>query len=172
MTATSWARGLRAQLVRERPTAIIYDNDVMAIAGLGVAQEMGLTVPAELSIVAWNDTPLCRLVHPALTALSRDIPAYGAQAAQRLLGVIGNDPPSSVQNETARGHTMRRRAQITTPTAITTTATAAKTRIHQGTPSDSDGGMATAGVVPGAGALVAAGRSAVSAPTRLITPNP
>ena len=74
----------------------------MAIAGLGVAQEMGLTVPAELSIVAWDDSPLCRLVHPALTALSRDIPAYGAQAAQRLLGVIGNDPPSSVQNETAR----------------------------------------------------------------------
>src|SRR6185503_4890154 len=36
-----------------RPSAVIYDNDVMAIAGLGVAQEMGLSVPAELSIVAW-----------------------------------------------------------------------------------------------------------------------
>ncbi|HEX6684599.1 MAG TPA: LacI family DNA-binding transcriptional regulator [Candidatus Limnocylindrales bacterium] len=86
----------------ERPTAVIYDNDVMAIAGLGVAQEMGLSVPAELSIVAWDDSPLCRLVHPALTALSRDIPAYGALAAQRLLGVIGNEPPESHQDETAR----------------------------------------------------------------------
>jgi DNA-binding LacI/PurR family transcriptional regulator len=87
---------------RDRPTAIIYDNDVMAIAGLGVAQEMGLTVPADLSIVAWDDSPLCRLVHPPLTALSRDIPAYGALAARRLLGAIGNEPPASVQNETAR----------------------------------------------------------------------
>ena len=63
-----------------RPTAIIYDNDVMAIAGLGVAQEMGLSVPGDLSIVAWDDSSLCRLVHPPLTALQRDIPAYGAHA--------------------------------------------------------------------------------------------
>ena len=31
-----------AQLGAARPTAIIYDNDVMAVAGLSVAQEMGL----------------------------------------------------------------------------------------------------------------------------------
>jgi DNA-binding LacI/PurR family transcriptional regulator len=71
-----------------RPTAIIYDNDIMAIAGLAVAQEMGLAVPGELSIVAFDDSPLCRLVHPPLTALTRDIPAYGVQAARQLLEVI------------------------------------------------------------------------------------
>ena len=31
---------------REPPTAIVYDNDVLAVAGLGVAHEMGLSVPA------------------------------------------------------------------------------------------------------------------------------
>ena len=85
-----------------RPTAIIYDNDVMAIAGLGVAQEMGLAVPQELSIVGWDDSPLCRLVHPPLTALQRDIPAYGARAAGLLLEVIDGKPPEAVQTETAR----------------------------------------------------------------------
>src|ERR1039458_7375768 len=55
------------------PTAIIYDNDVMAVSGLGAAQRMGVQVPADLSIVAWDDSPLCQLVHPPLTALSRDI---------------------------------------------------------------------------------------------------
>jgi DNA-binding LacI/PurR family transcriptional regulator len=92
-----------------RPTAIIYDNDVMAIAGLGVAQEMGLAVPTELSIVAWDDSSLCQLVHPPLTALSRDIPGYGARAARALLAAITAEPGArvdeageSIQTETAR----------------------------------------------------------------------
>lgn len=96
----------------DRPTALIYDNDVMAIAGLSVAQEMGLAVPGDLSLVAFDDSPLCRLVHPPLTALSRDIPAHGAQAARQLLEVIsGERPPTSQQMMTAtlipRGSTAR-----------------------------------------------------------------
>lgn len=87
-----------------RPTAILYDNDVMAIAGLSVAQEMGLTVPGDLSIVAFDDSPLCRLVHPPLTALSRDIPAYGQLAARQLLDLVGNGAEAcrSQQVDTAR----------------------------------------------------------------------
>jgi DNA-binding LacI/PurR family transcriptional regulator len=85
-----------------RPTAIVYDNDIMAIAGLGVAQEMGLAVPGDLSIVAFDDSPLCRLVHPPLTALTRDIPAYGAHAARLLLDVIGGRSGGAVQEETAK----------------------------------------------------------------------
>ncbi len=85
-----------------RPTGIIYDNDVMAIAGLGVAQEKGLAVPGDLSIVAWDDSPLCQLVHPALTALGRDIPAYGALAARKLLAAIANEPAGSFQAEPSR----------------------------------------------------------------------
>ncbi|WP_117208078.1 LacI family DNA-binding transcriptional regulator [Allorhizocola rhizosphaerae] len=87
---------------RERPTAIIYDNDVMAIAGLGVAQEMGVTVPARLSIVAWDDSPLCQLVHPALTAIGRDIPAYGALAARTLLAAIAQERPESYEGIRSR----------------------------------------------------------------------
>ena len=71
-----------------RPTAILYDNDIMAVAGLAVAQELRIDVPGELSIVAWDDSVLCRLTHPPLTALGRDIPAYGAHAARQLLAVI------------------------------------------------------------------------------------
>jgi DNA-binding LacI/PurR family transcriptional regulator len=95
----------------ERPTAIIYDNDIMALAGLSVAQEMGLSVPADLSIVAWDDSLLCRVVHPSLTALSRDIPAYGAHAAQQLLDLLANGTVNSLQDPTAhlvpRGSTAR-----------------------------------------------------------------
>jgi DNA-binding LacI/PurR family transcriptional regulator len=84
-----------------RPTAIMYDNDVMAIAGMSVAQEMGLSVPGDVSIVAWDDSPLCRLTHPALTALSRDIPAYGGHAARQLLDAIAGKPIAGYRDETA-----------------------------------------------------------------------
>jgi DNA-binding LacI/PurR family transcriptional regulator len=67
------------------PTAIFYDNDLMAVSGLGVAQRIGVEVPAELSIVAWDDSPLCEFVYPTLTALSRDSAACGAHAARTLI---------------------------------------------------------------------------------------
>ncbi|HET7012700.1 MAG TPA: LacI family DNA-binding transcriptional regulator, partial [Streptosporangiaceae bacterium] len=66
------------------PTAIVYDNDLMALAGLAVAKQLGIDVPGELSIVAWDDSALCELVHPPLTALRRDIVAAGTQAARQL----------------------------------------------------------------------------------------
>ncbi len=87
---------------RTGPTAVIYDNDVMAVAGLAVAQEMGRAVPGDLSIVAWDDSPLCQLVHPPLTAVSRDIPAYGAHAARHLLAAIAGQPVTNFQDETPR----------------------------------------------------------------------
>ncbi|MFM9921031.1 LacI family DNA-binding transcriptional regulator [Lacisediminihabitans sp. H27-G8] len=70
------------------PTAIIYDNDIMAVAGLSVAAEMGIDVPRELSLLAWDDSPLCRLTHPALSAMNRDVSELGGQAAEMLLTLI------------------------------------------------------------------------------------
>jgi DNA-binding LacI/PurR family transcriptional regulator len=67
------------------PTAILYDNDLMALSGLSVASQLGVAVPAELSIMAWDDSALCQLVHPALTALHRDTAEIGAEGARRLL---------------------------------------------------------------------------------------
>ena len=101
-TGEEGGRATRRLLIgAERPTAIIYDNDVMAVAGLGVAQEMGLTVPGDLSIVAWDDSPLCSLVHPPLTALSRDISEYGAHAARTLLAAISGEKVGNVEAGTA-----------------------------------------------------------------------
>jgi DNA-binding LacI/PurR family transcriptional regulator len=85
-----------------RPTAILYDNDVMAVAAIGVAQEMGVDVPRDLSIVAWDDSPLSQLVRPALTALSRDIPAYGAHAAALLLSQLDGRTVERMQDVAPR----------------------------------------------------------------------
>lgn len=99
-TGEQGAEATRALLQGSRPpTAIIYDNDLMAVSGLAVAQRMGIGVPGELSIVAWDDSPLCELVHPALTALRRDIQAYGAHAARRLLEAAGGVSVGDFEDE-------------------------------------------------------------------------
>jgi DNA-binding LacI/PurR family transcriptional regulator len=93
------------------PTAIVFDNDLMAVSGLGAALRVGVHVPRELSVVAWDDSVLCELVHPALTALTRDVKSYGAHAARRLLelaagAAVGDrvEPPPTL---TARASTAR-----------------------------------------------------------------
>lgn len=103
-TDYSWEQGAQATRAllteRTRPTAIVYDNDMMALAALGVARELGVAVPTELSIVAGDDSQLCALAHPSVTALSRDIPAYGAHAARVLQAVVDGQHPDSFQDAT------------------------------------------------------------------------
>ena len=104
------ARATRTLLAAdEPPTAVIYDNDIMAIAGLAAAQEMGRLVPDDLSVVAWDDSPVLPLVHPPLTALTRDIVAYGRHAARLLLAAIAGEEVADLHDEpahlTVRGST-------------------------------------------------------------------
>nr|WP_281381944.1 substrate-binding domain-containing protein [Nocardiopsis mwathae] len=95
---TEGARATRSLLSSpERPTAIVYDNDVMAVAGMSVARQSGLAVPTDVSIVAWEDSTLCRVTHPTLTTLSRDASGFGATAAERLLALIDGEPPGDVE---------------------------------------------------------------------------
>jgi DNA-binding LacI/PurR family transcriptional regulator len=85
-----------------RPTAIMYDNDIMAVAGMSAADELRLRVPADLSIVAWDDSPLSQIVRPALSALTRDIPAYGAHAARALLSLIEGQEVEAIRDQAPR----------------------------------------------------------------------
>ncbi|MHB9854267.1 LacI family DNA-binding transcriptional regulator [Streptomyces sp. Tue6028] len=88
-------RSLLSAAPPDRPTAIVYDNDIMAVAGLSVASEMGLSVPGDVSLLAWDDSQLCRLTHPTLSAMSHDVHGFGADVARTLFGVITGEEPAS-----------------------------------------------------------------------------
>ncbi|MFG1909322.1 LacI family DNA-binding transcriptional regulator [Kribbella sp. NPDC048928] len=75
------------------PTAIAYDNDLMAVAGLAVIQALDLHIPDDITLVAWDDSPLCRITHPTLTALSHNVVGYGAEAARHLFAALTGAPP-------------------------------------------------------------------------------
>ena len=76
----------------EPPTAIVYDNDVMAVAGLRAAHALGLVVPDRLSLIAWDDSTLCRGSSPPLTAMSVDVHEYGVRVAQSIIEIIDGVP--------------------------------------------------------------------------------
>ncbi|GHE52052.1 LacI family transcriptional regulator [Streptomyces vinaceus] len=84
------------------PTALVYDNDVMAVAGIAAAAELGIAVPGRISVVAWDDSALCRVTHPRLTALVRDTAGFGRLAAEELLGVLAGSPPRAREGERPR----------------------------------------------------------------------
>lgn len=98
---TDYSATLGAAATREalagtaRPTAIVYDNDLMAVAGLAVVQALGLHVPDDLTLVAWDDSTLCRITHPTLTALSHNVVGYGAEVTRRLLDLLTGAPAQS-----------------------------------------------------------------------------
>ena len=79
------------------PTALVYDNDVMAVAGVAAATELGFRVPGDVSVVSWEDSALCRMVKPWLSALSRDTVEFGRTAAQELLALLDGGPARTVQ---------------------------------------------------------------------------
>ncbi|WP_225845166.1 LacI family DNA-binding transcriptional regulator [Streptomyces sp. HPF1205] len=109
------SRATRSLLLSaNRPTAIIYDNDIMAVAGLGVATEMRVRVPQDLSLLAWDDSQLCALVRPRLSAMSHDVFGFGAQCARLLFEVLGKREAVS---EPAPGPVLVPRESTAPPTA-------------------------------------------------------
>ena len=72
----------------EPPTAILCFSDVMAYWVVRAAEDRGLTVPGDLSVVGFDDNPLARRMRPALTTVRQDVAAKGRAAAAALTGAI------------------------------------------------------------------------------------
>jgi DNA-binding LacI/PurR family transcriptional regulator len=93
--AAGAARAAAALLDRaDRPTAILTLSDVHAIGVLEAAAERGIDVPADLSVVGFDDVPQAGAATPALTTVSQPHEDKG-RAAVRLL-VSGARPADSV----------------------------------------------------------------------------
>lgn len=80
--------GRRLLHMRDRPTAIFASNDDMAAGVLHVAHEMGLAVPAQLSVAGFDDTPIARSVFPGLTTVRQPLRAMAQGAVECLIRAI------------------------------------------------------------------------------------
>ena len=97
-SAASGAAATRNLLdLAERPTAVVYANDLMAVAGMSVASERGLRLPDDLSVTGFDDTTLAAHVHPALTTVTADALEWGRTAARLLLKRVDGHRPDDVE---------------------------------------------------------------------------
>lgn len=102
-SAAGGAQATRELLDRaERPTAIVYGNDLMAIAGLAVARELGVDVPGQLSVTGFDDAELAGYVSPPLTTVRTDPFEWGRAAAHVLLELIDGEPVADVPTPPAQ----------------------------------------------------------------------
>jgi DNA-binding LacI/PurR family transcriptional regulator len=105
--ATATERLLRAA---EPPTAIVYGNDVMAIAGMAVAQQHRVALPRRLSITGFDDIELASHVHPPLSTVRNNPLQWGQTAARVLLDLVDGLPVHDIALPAAE---MVMRASIT-----------------------------------------------------------
>lgn len=69
----------------ERPTAIFAANDHIALATVAVANERGLCVPEDLSIIGFDDIREAEMSQPSITTISQPIREISVKATQWLL---------------------------------------------------------------------------------------
>jgi LacI family transcriptional regulator len=69
---------------KQRPDAVFAANDMMALGCLFAFNQAGLRVPADIALAGFDDIPLARYVHPALTTRRVDIAARGGRAMREL----------------------------------------------------------------------------------------
>lgn len=96
-TGASGARATHELLDHpEPPTAIIYANDIMAIAGISAAIDRGVRVPQDLSIIGFDDIPLAPYIIPPLTTVRQDVFQWGSACARTLVAIVEGGEPGAV----------------------------------------------------------------------------
>jgi DNA-binding LacI/PurR family transcriptional regulator len=112
------------QLLEKDVTALVCGSDLMALGAIRAAHRRGLSVPQDLSVVGFDDSPLIAFTDPPLTTLRQPVAAMGNAAVRALVDEInGHAAPRSeyvfpaelvVRGSTATAPT----AHLTKPTPI------------------------------------------------------
>jgi LacI family transcriptional regulator len=97
---------------RDRPTALMCGNDLLAIGALLEAQHMGLNVPRDLSICGVDDHELAGEIKPGLTTVSLPTSDLGRVAASQLMRVLAGEP---IARQSLLPFHLVRRASTATP---------------------------------------------------------
>jgi LacI family transcriptional regulator len=80
-----------------RPTALLVINDMLALAVMRAANDLGLAIPGDLSVAGFDDIPFSGYMTPRLTTVSGKAEESGRDAVRLLLRRIAEpDLPQQV----------------------------------------------------------------------------
>jgi DNA-binding LacI/PurR family transcriptional regulator len=83
------------RLLSRGATAVICASDILALGVIRTARKEGLLVPADVSVIGFDDSPLMACTEPPLTTVRQPIEAMGQSAVAMLVSQIGGSPVSS-----------------------------------------------------------------------------
>ncbi len=67
------------------PTAFFADNDIIAIGAIKALKELGISIPEDVSVVGFDDMPMCEVFDPPLTTVYVPKQYMGMMAVERLM---------------------------------------------------------------------------------------
>lgn len=91
---------------RRRPTAVFAHDDILASGALRAARELGLSVPEDVAIAGFDDSPIAEPL--GLTSVRQPLEESGQVAAETLLGQLSN--PAATIRSVKLGLTLIERA--------------------------------------------------------------
>lgn len=96
----------------DRPTCIILPDDFAAIGAINALEELGLSVPEDISIAGYDGIVLSQVLRPKLTTIRQDTERLGAEAAKRLIALINKEitndsAPVSVKGSLLEGASVK-----------------------------------------------------------------
>ena len=83
------------------PTAVFAANDLGALAVIEAARRIGVSVPADLSVVGFDDSVYASVSSPQLTTVRQPFVQMGEVAYQLLTDQMEGRDPASVRVELA-----------------------------------------------------------------------
>ena len=83
-------------LLAQKVTAIVCSHDLLAHTVMIHCQELGLRIPQDISIVGFDDLPLCAYTFPPLTTIRQDRTQLGKSAFYALSSLLADVPISSL----------------------------------------------------------------------------
>jgi DNA-binding LacI/PurR family transcriptional regulator len=84
-----------AKLIARGVTGIVCASDPLALGAIRAARRAGLRVPADLSVVGYDDSAFMSCTDPPLTTVRQPIEAIGRAAVDMLAGEIEGSPVSA-----------------------------------------------------------------------------
>lgn len=90
-TALKCARTLL--VMEDRPTAIFAANDMSAFGVYQAAEEAGLCVPQDVSIIGFDNLQAAAYQNPPLTTINQSISEMGAIATETILTLLKGETP-------------------------------------------------------------------------------
>ena len=98
-----------------RPTAILAQNDDMAVAAIAAARDLGLSVPQDLSVAGFDNSEVSRTAWPPLTTVHQPVREMAWDAANRLIAMLDGDTGSDAPRRRDHLHELLVRASTAPP---------------------------------------------------------